>query len=277
MHAFTGNVRNSLNTFIVTYILASSVSCVVPEPKAKGKGKKRAANEGGTSKAALVQLIKDFSIEYAKSGRSTCPGCLQKIPKDEIRIKKIAHDTEIGMKFGGQAISYHVDCFAQMRTELGWLASADILPGFTDLSKADKANVLKSIPWVSLAFRCEWIGWEDIICKLIHSHFSAIKQDEDGPSVKKLKSEGVDEVDAALEKTIEKQNKEYFKLRDSLQMETNKSNWVGILLANKQHIPEGNSEVYDSHALDHKCKYVFGTKSEMIDKHFEMVCRCWII
>lgn len=112
--------------------------------KAKGKGKKRAADEG-TSKATLA-LINDFSIEYASSGRSSCPGCFQKIPKDEIRIKKIAHDTEIGMKFGGQAISHHVECFAQLRTELGWLASAELLPGFDLLSKDDKATVLKALP-----------------------------------------------------------------------------------------------------------------------------------
>lgn len=126
--------------------LGSAVSVVVPEAKAKGKGKgkKRAADEG-TSKAAMA-LINDFSIEYALSGRSSCPACLQKIPKDEIRIKKVAHDTEIGMKYGGQAISYHVDCFAQMRTELGWLASAELLPGFDNLSKSDRATVLKALP-----------------------------------------------------------------------------------------------------------------------------------
>lgn len=125
-------------------MLGSSVSCVVPEAKVKGKGKKRAADEG-TSKATLA-LINDFSIEYALSGRSTCPACIQKIPKDEIRIKKVAHDTEIGMKYGGQAISYHVDCFAQLRTELGWLASAELLPGFKQLSKDDKGTVLKALP-----------------------------------------------------------------------------------------------------------------------------------
>lgn len=112
--------------------------------KGKGKGKKRAADEGIS--LATLALINDFGIEYAKSGRSSCPGCFQKIPKDEIRVKKISHDTEIGMKYGGQAISYHVDCFAQMRTELGWLASAELLPGFKQLSKDDAATVLKAIP-----------------------------------------------------------------------------------------------------------------------------------
>lgn len=67
---------------------------------------------------------------------------------------------------------------------------------------------------------------------------SAIKQDPSAPSVKKMKSE-----DDELDKVIEKQNKEYFKLRDSLQASTTKPTWLGILRANKQNIPEGNAEV----------------------------------
>lgn len=50
------------------------------------------------------------------------------------------------MKFGGQAKWHHVECFAQVRSEVGWYASADQLPGFKSLSKNDKATVLKHIP-----------------------------------------------------------------------------------------------------------------------------------
>lgn len=52
-----------------------------------------------------------------------------------------------------------------------------------------------------------------------------------------------EDVDPELEKKIEKQNKEYFKLRDSLEAETKKPVHIAILEANKQSIPEGNSEV----------------------------------
>lgn len=69
--------------------------------------------------------------------------------------------------------------------------------------------------------------------------YSAIKQDVDEPAVKKMKSEENPE----LEKKIEKQNKEYFKLRDSLAAETTKPIHIAILEANKQSVPEGNSEV----------------------------------
>lgn len=83
-----------------------------------------------------------------------------------------------------------------------------------------------------------FIDWT-LICICI---CRAIKQDVDEPTVKKQK---VDEVDSALEKKIEKQNKEYYKLRDQLQSDTKKSVHISILEANQQAIPEGNSEVHE--------------------------------
>uniref|UniRef100_A0A1A9VJ13 NAD(+) ADP-ribosyltransferase n=1 Tax=Glossina austeni TaxID=7395 RepID=A0A1A9VJ13_GLOAU len=60
------------------------------------------------SKAENVAL-KDFSIEYAKSGRAACRGCEQKILKDQVRIRKTVYDTEVGMKYGGQALWHHCE------------------------------------------------------------------------------------------------------------------------------------------------------------------------
>lgn len=76
--------------------------------------------------------------------------------------------------------------------------------------------------------------------------FRAIKQDVDEPTIKKQK---VDPEDEALEKTIESQNKEYFKLRDKLQNETKKPEYIAILEANKQYVPEGYAETLD-HVTD---------------------------
>lgn len=58
-----------------------------------------------------------------------------------------------------------------------------------------------------------------------------------------MKTEVKDEVDSALNSKIEKQNKEYFKLRDQLQAKTTKADWIHILNKNKQSIPDVNSEV----------------------------------
>lgn len=129
-----------------TFILntGSSSGVVVPQ-SSKGKGKKRANGDTKTS-ISSAYLLNDFGVEYSASGRATCPGCVQKIPKDVVRIKKVLHDTEIGMKFGGQASWHHVECFAQLRSELGWYESGDKLPGFGKLSKDDQAEVKKNLP-----------------------------------------------------------------------------------------------------------------------------------
>lgn len=138
-----------------------------------------------------------------------------KISKDEVRIKKVVHDTEIGMKFGGQAIWHHVECFAQLRSELGWFETAEKLPGFKSLSKDEQQEARKHIP--------------------------AIKNEQtDEPAVKKQK---VDKADTELDAKMEKQNKEYYKLRDTLERETKKPLQISILEAMNQAIPEGNAEV----------------------------------
>lgn len=53
-------------------------------------------------------------MEYAASGRAVCRGCEIKILKDEVRIKKVDYTTEVGMKYGGQALWHHAECFAKV-------------------------------------------------------------------------------------------------------------------------------------------------------------------
>jgi poly [ADP-ribose] polymerase 1 len=109
--------------------------------KGKKGGKKRKPDDVGSQIA-----LKDYGIEYAVSGRATCAGCMIKIIKDEVRVKKTVYDTEVGMKFGGQAIWHHLDCFAKLRTDLGYFVSGDQLPGYSYLKKEDKTLVLKALP-----------------------------------------------------------------------------------------------------------------------------------
>lgn len=111
--------------------------------KKGGKGKKRGAEpEVKMSETAS----KDYGIEYAKSGRSACKGCENTILKNEIRAKKISFDTEIGMKYGGQPLWHHLDCFAKLRIELGWFASGDQLPGYKALKQEDQKKVDALLP-----------------------------------------------------------------------------------------------------------------------------------
>lgn len=89
---------------------------------------------------------RDYGIEYSKSGRAECRGCETKILKDEIRAKKVSFDTEVGMKYGGQPLWHHLDCFAKLRTELGWFAAGNQLPGYSTLRKDDQKQVDDVLP-----------------------------------------------------------------------------------------------------------------------------------
>lgn len=85
-------------------IFIDNPSADVPDGKGK-KGKRSAKSDPAT---------RDFGVEYAASGRATCRGCEIKILKDEVRIKKVVFDTEVGMKYGGQPLWHHVECFAKV-------------------------------------------------------------------------------------------------------------------------------------------------------------------
>ncbi|XP_068156658.1 poly [ADP-ribose] polymerase [Drosophila tropicalis] len=185
---------------------------VVVEAKS---GKKRSKAESGA--------LKDFGIEYAKSGRAACRGCEQKITKDQVRIRKTVYDTEVGMKYGGQALWHHVECFAQMRSELGWFDTGENLPGFKSLKAEDKKEVQNALP--------------------------AIKS-EDSPVVKKPKIEPEVQAEEA-EKMIKlkKQNEIFFKYRDQLKAEMKKPDIENLLSTNGLQPIVGDSErLYDQAA-----------------------------
>lgn len=113
---------------------------LLPSTSKGKKGKKRAA-EPDASEVAL----RDFGIEYSVSSRAECVGCQNKIMKEDIRVKRVVYDTEVGMKFGGQPFWHHLNCFASIRGDYGYYLGGEDLPGFSDLSAADKKIVKKAI------------------------------------------------------------------------------------------------------------------------------------
>ncbi|XP_076293767.1 poly [ADP-ribose] polymerase-like isoform X2 [Lasioglossum baleicum] len=77
-------------------------------------------------------IAKYFTIEYAKSSRSTCIGCEKKIVHSEIRVV---------FKNGSKDDRYHYKCFMKIRKELEFHGGGDALSGFGDLSKEDQEKV----------------------------------------------------------------------------------------------------------------------------------------
>lgn len=174
-----------------------------------GKGKKR-------SKSGDI-VLKDFGIEYAKSGRAMCAACEIKISKDELRIKKTVYDTEVGKKFGGQALWHHVECFEKMRNDLGFFSSGDVLPGFKDLQPEDKKKVKDTL--------------------------KAIKA-EDVPEVKKIKLEKKENGEEEKENKLYKaQNETFYKYKQQLESNLKKKDMATILEHNQMTVPQGNERV----------------------------------
>ena len=86
--------------------------------------------------AAEPSPYSGFSVEPAKSNRSTCKGCGVKIEKGEVRIGCELEDMD--GDYGGHTITQwrHVNC-----VKASWVQSLDELAGLSSLNKAGKKMV----------------------------------------------------------------------------------------------------------------------------------------
>uniref|UniRef100_A0A8C4HKC4 Poly [ADP-ribose] polymerase n=1 Tax=Dicentrarchus labrax TaxID=13489 RepID=A0A8C4HKC4_DICLA len=104
---------------------------------AGGKGDQKSGAKG-------EKTLNDFAVEYAKSNRSTCKGCEQKIEKDQIRVSKKTVDPE-KPQLGLIDRWYHTACFVSRREELVFKPeyNAAQLKGFNALRAEDKEELKK--------------------------------------------------------------------------------------------------------------------------------------
>ncbi|KAJ8308841.1 hypothetical protein KUTeg_013715 [Tegillarca granosa] len=95
---------------------------------------------GGDSGGGSSGNYNDFTTEYAKSGKSTCRGCEDKIPKDEVRISKKEYDSVRAKMYGPVDLWYHLDCFVKDRDELEFGADMNVekIKGYNQLKKEDR-------------------------------------------------------------------------------------------------------------------------------------------
>lgn len=183
-------------------------------PPPSGRGKKRASN-------AAAGPLRDFLIQYAKSNKSTCIACQERIIQKEIRVSKKDYESENAKRFGGIDRWYHLECFAKVRQDVEFYESGDMLPGKEDLSKDDLKKVKEVLPKI---------------------------KSEDVPPVKKIKNEPED---AAEEAELKKQNDALFAIKDTLSS-IKKADLIAMLEANEQHVPEGTSAIIE-HLADAIC------------------------
>uniref|UniRef100_A0A6P8QEZ4 Poly [ADP-ribose] polymerase n=1 Tax=Geotrypetes seraphini TaxID=260995 RepID=A0A6P8QEZ4_GEOSA len=184
------------------------------EPGGGRKGGGKAANTLG-----------GFAVEYAKSNRSTCKGCVQKIEKSHLRISKKMLNPE-KPQLGMIDNWYHVDCFVNQRAELGFLPtfSASQFQGFPALTAEDKQGLKKKLPTVKTE--------------------SKRKTDEvDGqPSSKKKKEK---EKETEQETLLKEQSQWLWKIKESLRKNCSTNELKELLMANDQEVPSGESAILE--------------------------------
>ncbi|XP_035211532.1 poly [ADP-ribose] polymerase 1-like [Stegodyphus dumicola] len=177
---------------------------------------------GTTNNKAASKGIKeasDFLIEYAKSSRSSCRECSEKIQKGEIRIAKIDSESPDAQRYGPIPRWHHADCFVKERQTLEFTDDAETLPGFNALSDEDKEIIKGKLPPLGVKRKSE--------TKLPVSEKKSKKADKKEDEVLKA------------------QNKLLYDMRDKLQANLSKKDLIALLEYNGQHISKGESSLLD--------------------------------
>uniref|UniRef100_A0A8C3LT43 Poly [ADP-ribose] polymerase n=1 Tax=Chrysolophus pictus TaxID=9089 RepID=A0A8C3LT43_CHRPC len=180
---------------------------------------------GGGGKAE--KSLTDFAAEYAKSNRSTCKGCEQKIEKGQIRIsKKMVHPEkpQLGMIDNW----YHPDCFVSRRAELGFLPAygATQLLGFSILKAEDKETLKKQLPATKTEGKRKG-------------------EEVDGNVIAKKKSKKEKEKESKQEKQLKEQTELIWGIKDELRKVCSTNDLKELLIANKQEVPSGENAILD--------------------------------
>ncbi|XP_023662803.1 poly [ADP-ribose] polymerase 1 [Paramormyrops kingsleyae] len=182
----------------------------------------KADQKGGTKGE---KTLNDFAVEYAKSNRSTCKGCEQKIEKDQIRVSKKTVDPE-KPQLGLIDRWYHPACFISRREELAFKPeyNASQLKGFAGLRAEDKEELKLRLPAVKTEGKR--------------------KSDEiDGEAASKKTKK---EKDDKEEKQMKEQSQLIWGIKDKLKKFCSINDMKELLIANGQEVPSGESNIVDS-------------------------------
>ncbi|XP_029084533.1 poly [ADP-ribose] polymerase 1 isoform X1 [Monodon monoceros] len=174
------------------------------------------------------KTLGDFAAEYAKSNRSTCKGCMEKIEKGQVRLSKKMLDPE-KPQLGMIDRWYHPNCFVENREELGFRPeySASQLKGFSLLAAEDKEALKRQLP-------------------AIKSEGKRKGDEVDGmEEVAKKKSRKEKDKESKLEKALKAQNNLIWNIKDELKKACSTNDLKELLIFNKQQVPSGESAILD--------------------------------
>ncbi|GFS80273.1 poly polymerase 1 [Nephila pilipes] len=159
----------------------------------------------------------DFSVEYAKSGKSTCRSCGVKIGQREVRISKLDDNPE-NQRYGPAPLWHHVDCFIENKKQLEYNGLAENLPGFPKLSEEDKDMLKKKMGSNGKKRKAEDVS------------------SQPKPKVQKISKE---------DKILKEQNQMLFDMRDKIKSSFSKKDMIELLEHNEQHVVTGEHRLLD--------------------------------
>uniref|UniRef100_UPI00358E437B poly [ADP-ribose] polymerase 1 n=1 Tax=Myxine glutinosa TaxID=7769 RepID=UPI00358E437B len=194
--------------------------------KAIETGEINSGKKSGKNGDAKEKVLGDFAVEYAKSNRSKCKGCEEKIAKDTIRISKKAVDPE-KPQLGLIDRWYHPACFTSQRAELGFLPSYSVanIVGFSLLNAADCSDLQKRLPAVKTEGKRK-----------------PAKVEPDGILSKKTK---LSDQDTEEDKLLKDQTKKMWSFKDSLTKVSSEIDLKELLIANGQKVPVGETVILE--------------------------------
>lgn len=190
---------------------------------------------------------KSFSVEYARSNRSTCHGCKTRIDKDLVRLSK---KTNADLGHASTDQWYHIDCFKEHQDDLLFQGTAETfvdfswlfirtfgyfrLTGFNDLNKEDQTELKKKFGSATVNRK-----------RKNDKTASSATDNADAPKAKQSKIEEDNQSTSEQDQTRQKkeQSELLWKYKDALKREVPNDVLKELLEHNQQKIATGESNV----------------------------------
>lgn len=121
---------------VLTGATNESSADVGDEKKSKQASKRGQSAEDGTNYG-------DFSVELAKSNRSVCVSCQEKISKGSVRFGKLDFNVDMNASYARGPLTrwHHLECFAKNSADLEFYGDVTKVKGFNDIEKDEQKNI----------------------------------------------------------------------------------------------------------------------------------------
>ncbi|CAF2823534.1 unnamed protein product [Rotaria sp. Silwood2] len=191
-------------------------------------------NESNNKSEESESDSKNFNAEYARSNRSTCHGCNNKIEKDLVRLsKKVSTNSNHSLTDQW----YHIDCFKEHKDQLQFNGTAETFSGFNELNKEDQTELKKKFG--SLTINRKRKGDKTL---------SSTSENNDAPKAKQSKTEDNNGSTSTEDEKCQRKEQSdlLWKYKDALKKEVPNDVLKELLEHNQQKLVTGESNLFEA-------------------------------